>query len=271
MEKPQADVATSRMLSSLLGRKVCLLIAEDDEILREQAVDHLRRQGYDVLAAQSGEAAVKSARGMLPDGIIMDCKLDKQGGRIDGVDALVQIGKLSPDRQVPTAVRSRYLSDGTYQEKARKCAAQVDRWYDQTSTPDDLVGFVVHYVEQPMLIELLVDRLDEYREFIGALTQLEKIASHDGVVEHVDLPTDDDQLGEAHVVFGAAEETFARVFPATRLLAAGACFLNAKLRYTIYSLREKNISVIEYIGPPKEEVLRAPLTVPSDEDIRELE
>ena len=76
---------------------------------------------------------------------------------------------------------------------------------------------------------------------------------------------------EARIVFRKEDQPFVRIFPAERLKQADADFELAKVKYEIYALAEKNISVLRYIGPSNEELLKETQSSISDEDVEELD
>jgi DNA-binding response OmpR family regulator len=58
-----------------LGRELKILIADDDDLLR-QLLDHrLRASGYDVLVAEDGQQALDMARSQHPDLIVLDAMM----------------------------------------------------------------------------------------------------------------------------------------------------------------------------------------------------
>ena len=58
-----------------------ILIAEDQDDLREMIAHTLRLSGYEVVAAQDGEHAVQQATKTNPDLIILDYELPRLNGR----------------------------------------------------------------------------------------------------------------------------------------------------------------------------------------------
>lgn len=58
----------------------CLLVVDDEEVLRETLVYHLELAGYQVLVAGDGPAALAMTRSVLPDLIILDRMLPGMDG-----------------------------------------------------------------------------------------------------------------------------------------------------------------------------------------------
>lgn len=57
-----------------------ILLVEDDRFLRKAAEVTLKRQGFDVLTAQDGEAGLQAARDTLPDLVLLDLIMPKMQG-----------------------------------------------------------------------------------------------------------------------------------------------------------------------------------------------
>ena len=58
----------------------CILLAEDDRLLRKAAEATLKRQGYRVVLAVDGEEALQVARAERPDLILLDLIMPKRQG-----------------------------------------------------------------------------------------------------------------------------------------------------------------------------------------------
>jgi len=95
-----------------------ILISEDETILRIWLRQQFKRQGYDVLEAQDGEAAVAIATSQVVDSIIMDIKMPKRDGLAASADIMRQ-------RPVAIIVLTAY---GEAQTVARALEAGVS-WY----------------------------------------------------------------------------------------------------------------------------------------------
>jgi two-component system phosphate regulon response regulator PhoB len=75
------------MDSSQNAAKATILIVDDEEDIRELLRFNLKREGYVVLEARTGEGAVKTALSSRPDAIILDLMLPG----MDGLDACRQL------------------------------------------------------------------------------------------------------------------------------------------------------------------------------------
>lgn len=58
-----------------------ILVAEDQEDLRDMIAHTLRLSGYEVVATEDGEGAVRQAKKINPDLIILDYELPRLNGR----------------------------------------------------------------------------------------------------------------------------------------------------------------------------------------------
>ena len=71
---------------------VNILVTEDESIVRKDIVIRLKKLGYNVVAeASNGEEAIKLAEKTSPDLALMDIRLNKGGGTIDGIEASKEI------------------------------------------------------------------------------------------------------------------------------------------------------------------------------------
>lgn len=71
-----------------------ILVTEDESIVRKDIVLRLKKLGYNVVAeASSGESAIELASKMKPDLALMDIRLHKGGGTMDGIEASKEIKK----------------------------------------------------------------------------------------------------------------------------------------------------------------------------------
>ena len=77
-------------------KTVRLLLVDDETEFRDAAGQALRRQGFEVSEAGSGEHALELLPKDRPDLVILDLKM----GGMDGIEALTQIRKLDPDLPV---------------------------------------------------------------------------------------------------------------------------------------------------------------------------
>jgi two-component system, response regulator PdtaR len=94
------DEGRRRVPASL--RRIRILVAEDETIIRLDLVELLRRAGMDVVGeAHDGEQAISLARELQPDLAIMDVKMPK----LDGIEAARRIIN---ERPIPIVMLTAY-------------------------------------------------------------------------------------------------------------------------------------------------------------------
>jgi len=84
------------------GRRPCVLIAEDDRFIRRTAEIALKRQGFAVLIAEDGEAALHQVRTASPDVVLLDLIMPK----IQGFEVLRRLKQDPATASVPVIVLS---------------------------------------------------------------------------------------------------------------------------------------------------------------------
>ena len=89
-----------------------ILVAEDDRFLRKAAEMALKRRGYTVLTAADGEEALRAARSVLPDLILLDLIMPK----LNGFDVLQALKKDAPTAHIPVIVLSNLGQDRDVQQ-----------------------------------------------------------------------------------------------------------------------------------------------------------
>jgi CheY-like chemotaxis protein len=89
-----------------------ILVAEDDRFLRKAAEMALKRQGYTVLTAADGEEALRAARSVLPDLILLDLIMPK----LNGFDVLQALKKDAPTAHIPVIILSNLGQDRDVQQ-----------------------------------------------------------------------------------------------------------------------------------------------------------
>ena len=71
----------------------CILVVEDEFLIRMLLADELRDIGYQVIEASTADEALDVLRGVTPDAIISDVKMP---GSIDGIGLLAAVRATSP-------------------------------------------------------------------------------------------------------------------------------------------------------------------------------
>ena len=110
-----------------------VLLAEDDRFLRKAAGAMLRRQGFTVLTAEDGEAALRIARAETPDLILLDLIMPKMQG-FEVLKALKGDPQTSP---IPVIILSN-LGQESDSKAAREMGA-LDYWVKANLDLEELV------------------------------------------------------------------------------------------------------------------------------------
>jgi DNA-binding response OmpR family regulator len=71
---------------------MAIMYVEDDQLLRQTIAKSLRRSGYEIVEASSGEEAIEFARGHEVDTVILDVELPG----IDGIETYRQLRQFQP-------------------------------------------------------------------------------------------------------------------------------------------------------------------------------
>jgi CheY-like chemotaxis protein len=87
-----------------VGRRI--LVAEDETLAAMAIEDELLREGYEVVLAPDGQAALDAARDRLPDLLLTDLRMP----RLDGVGLIRALRDVSPE--LPVVVMSGYAPAG---------------------------------------------------------------------------------------------------------------------------------------------------------------
>jgi len=74
-----------------------VLVVEDDELLREVAVEALQEAGFEVIEAATGEEAMARCDERIADALFTDIRLP---GRVDGWDIAEHCRNVNPDLPV---------------------------------------------------------------------------------------------------------------------------------------------------------------------------
>jgi CheY-like chemotaxis protein len=81
-------------------KKIKILIVDDDPLMHLLYKRHLERQGFEVLAAQNGEEALRVVAQSRPDLILMDVMMPEK----DGLAAVRELKQNEVMREVPVIV-----------------------------------------------------------------------------------------------------------------------------------------------------------------------
>lgn len=101
-----------------MNKKPTVLVAEDEALIRLDLVELLTEEGYDVVGeASDGEEAVKLARELVPDLVILDVKMPK----MDGISA----AEIIAEERIAPIVMLTAFSQRDLVERARDAGAMA--------------------------------------------------------------------------------------------------------------------------------------------------
>jgi two-component system, OmpR family, response regulator MtrA len=130
-----------------------ILIAEDDDDIRELIVFKLKTAGFDVHGVGDGESAVATAEELLPDLVVLDWMMP----RMNGLDACLALRSKPEFRTLPIILLT---AKGQEVDIDRGFAAGVDDYIVKPFSPRELL----HRIEALLLrtrsstIEALIAR-----------------------------------------------------------------------------------------------------------------
>src|SRR5262249_19827572 len=110
-----------------------ILLAEDDEEIRELIVFKLTSAGYEVHAVPDGERAVEVATALLPDLVILDWMMP----RMSGLDACVELRKNPAFGALPIVLLT---AKGQEVDVERGFSAGVDDYIIKPFSPRELAS-----------------------------------------------------------------------------------------------------------------------------------
>ena len=225
-----------------------VLVAEDDETLREPAAKLLMDIGFDVTTATSRSQAVEKAQKMLPDVIIMDMHFEDG----TGFDALADIDKKSSGRSmIVCAWTGRELEELKHQAKHRHI--KINRWIAKAESSQETLRFLISILFeiriQPFqrLIRKLEHRLNRYQHLLGDIDSIQCVGELSGKV--IDVGNDSVWVMLEHS--GSTLPT--RVFPKKRFQHIDAAFLDASIKYWVFESGSINITKLTYEGTDVDE------------------
>jgi DNA-binding response OmpR family regulator len=109
-----------------------ILIAEDDEDIRELIVFKLNAAGFEACGVGDGESAIASAEEVLPDLVVLDWMMP----RMNGLDACIELRKKPAFRTLPIILLT---AKGQEVDIDRGFAAGVDDYIVKPFSPRELV------------------------------------------------------------------------------------------------------------------------------------
>ena len=124
----------------MLSRKPIILVAEDNEDVREMLVEFLRMKGYHVIEAADGRYVVDLARTALPDLILLDLAMPF----VDGWQATASLKAEGTTRHIPVVAVSSNCTNPALKQKALQagCEDCLGKPVDFDRLSKTLAGFL---------------------------------------------------------------------------------------------------------------------------------
>ncbi len=123
--------------------KFKILIAEDNQIIREAMADSFFRHGYEVLTAPNGKIAVHTALNYYPDVIIMDYHMPV----LNGFEAVAEIRKYPSCTNIPIIILT---SDEEKDTKLEGLSLDIDEYLTKPADEDEIVARVQLLIKRSM-------------------------------------------------------------------------------------------------------------------------
>jgi DNA-binding response OmpR family regulator len=112
-----------------------ILVADDDDAIRNLLALNLRAEGFDVVTATNGEEAWRLARDACPDLVVLDVMMPER----DGLDVLASLKAHPRTKDVPVVLLTAKASDAEVWEGWR---AGADYYITKPFELDELLHFV---------------------------------------------------------------------------------------------------------------------------------
>ncbi len=116
-----------------------ILVVEDQEDNRRIMRDMLRKAGFEVLEATTGEQGVILAETHMPDLILMDIQMPV----LDGYEATRRIKSIPKLKEIPIIVVTSYALSG---EDAKAQAAGAAGYVSKPFSPRQLLAEIRHFL-----------------------------------------------------------------------------------------------------------------------------
>ncbi len=116
-----------------------IMIVDDERGLLQLFSGLIKRQGYNVVEASGGEAAIKILRDTTPDLLVLDLAMPKVSGR----DVLVYINE-TPRLDTMKVMVLTALGPGAIQDEALD---RTDRWLNKPVRPDIFLKHIQEMLE----------------------------------------------------------------------------------------------------------------------------
>jgi DNA-binding response OmpR family regulator len=117
------------------GQAPTILVADDEEDLRELVAYRLTRSGYEVIAAADGQEALQLARERPPDLMVLDVMMP----RLDGYELTRRVRAEESLRSVPVILLTARSQES---DVSRGFEVGADDYLKKPFSPDELVARV---------------------------------------------------------------------------------------------------------------------------------
>jgi len=116
-----------------------ILVIEDDETNMYLIGFILRKNGYEVIEARTGEEGVELVIREKPDLVLMDIQLPD----IDGLEATKRIRESEADGKIPIIALTSYAMTG---DREKALAAGCTGYIEKPINPDTFIGEIEKYL-----------------------------------------------------------------------------------------------------------------------------
>lgn len=123
--------------------KFKILVAEDNQIIRESIAESFFKRGYEVLTAPNGKIAVHTALNYHPDVIIMDYHMPV----LNGFEAVAEIRKYPSCTNIPIIILT---SDEEKDTKLEGLSLDIDEYLTKPADEDEIVARVQLLIKRSM-------------------------------------------------------------------------------------------------------------------------
>ena len=120
-----------------------ILVVEDNETNLYLITFILRKNGYEVIEARSGEDGIEMAIKEKPDLIIMDIQLPQ----IDGLETTRRIRASEADHRIPIVALTSYAMTG---DREKALAAGCTGYIEKPINPETFMGEVEKYLKSEL-------------------------------------------------------------------------------------------------------------------------
>ncbi len=175
-----------------MSAALTILLAEDDDLVRQIAHETLSGAGYQVVSVADGRAAIEALPQLRPDLILSDVRMP----RCDGFEFLRHVRRSSDDRATPFIIVS--AKADSYDARTGM-ALGADDYITKPYQPDDLLKTIAARLERSAMTREVVQ---QQQRFLGRVLPHELRTPLTGIVGYADLMVG---LGESGTTLSPAE------------------------------------------------------------------